>query len=144
MKEYGVVYSSLTLGTENKYKWLEYCQIPSLLPKDLKLKIDEMVSSINEKYSDNLYVKLGSGICDGCICDPECVSDIAKDLFEKTCMLYKEFIKQDDCVKLVYTTGDMLEEIESEDSIHRVESYPVMIKIGRFLDNLRKPGIFKI
>ena len=156
MKEYGILYARVVFPTEHRLNWLSHCNIPTLLPKDLQEETKLLSSEINSKFKDVIIIPMDNSIIPGCVTKPEAVEEVANAIYQGMLSMFKKLSGDDNCIRLVYGVGELPEEhLENEvESTHEVDSFPIMIKVGHFLDygpggkQSRKldntPGIFKV
>lgn len=146
MKEYGVLYLKVWFPAGHKYEWLRHCVLTKMLPIELQLEISNLSKEINEKYKDDIIIPMDNSIHPGCVTTKESVEEIAKSIYDGFLNIFNKLTGEDNCVILVYGVGDMDQyNIENKyKSTHEVEYYPIMIKVGRYLDGLKEPGIYKV
>lgn len=154
MKEYGILYSKTVFPKENKLYWLNFCHL-SILPKDLEEEIKNLSIEINLKYKDVIVVPMDNSIIPGCVTLPEAIKEVSNSIYQGMLNIFKRLSGDENCIRLVYGVGELPEEyMKSIKSTHEIESFPIMIKIGHFLDyglggkECGKidytPGIFKV
>jgi hypothetical protein len=78
----------------------------------------------------------------------------AKSIYDGMNQMIEKLTGEKNTIRLVYGVGDLDEEIENEESTHYIGAYPIMIKIGHFLDYgpagkkshkyCYDPGLFKV
>lgn len=145
IKEYGILYAHAGFPKGSKFEWLNYCAMTNILPKDLQEEIKKLSEHINSKYRDVIIIPMDNRIVPGCVITPEYIDIVAKDIYEEMKSIFKKLINNENCVRLVYSVGQIHEErIKKAESAHEIGNYPVMVKVGRFLDSSTKAGIFKI
>ena len=155
MKEYGVLYAKVVFPSNHRLSWLNHCFITNILPKDIQDGIRKLSNNINKRYKDVIIVPMDNRIVPGCITKPESIEIVAKDIFDGMNLLFKKISGDDNCIRLVYGVGEMDSDwIENETtSAHEVGSFPMMVKIGHFLDYGKigkkgsftyEPGMFKV
>ena len=95
-------------------------------------------------------------IIPGCVSKPEMIEEIANEIYQGMLNIFKKIAGEENCIRLVYGIGDIDQDhLENDvDSAHEIGNYPIMIKIGHFLDygpagkksgkNDYTPGIFKV
>ena len=139
--EYGVIYIKVCPKDGTPGDWIKYCQILSDTPKSFQNNSKEIANNINTKYSDSIVIPMDIDVHPGCTTTPEKVDEIATDMYNQFCEL-AEGQGIPNSIRCVYSIVE-LENVDKE-STHHLISYPVMIKIGRFLDESDEPGIYKI
>lgn len=156
MREYGILYARVVFPSNHKLYWLTHCFLTNILPKDLQEEIKKLSTDINSKYKDSIIVPMDNRIIPGCVSKPESIENIANDIYQGMLDIFKRLTGDENCIRLVYGVGELDEDhIENHvNSTHEVGSFPIMIKIGTFLDygaggkESRRfdytPGIFKI
>src|ERR1035437_9439550 len=144
-KEYGVLYAQIVLPKGHKLEWLRHCALTSVLPKDLQNEIKKLSSDINNKYKSVIVIPMDNRIAPGCTTKPEAIDEVANAIYEGMSKIFKKLLNEDNRIRLVYTTGEMdSKHIKTCKSTHIIGNFPVMIKVGEYLDSSNKPGIFKI
>ena len=155
MKEYGVLYAKVVFPKTHRLHWLSHCFITNILPKGLREEIKKLSIEINTKYKDVIIVPMDNRIMPGCITKPESIDEVAKAIYDGMLNVFKKITDEDNCIRLVYGVGEMDSDwIENKvETTHEVGSYPIMVKIGHFLDYgvvgkrskfTFEPGIFKV
>ena len=139
--EYGVIYIKICPKDGTPGEWIKYCQVISGTPKSFQKNSEEIANDINTKYSDDIVIPMDIDVHPGCTTTPEKVDEIAQDMYNQFCEL-AERQGIPNSIRCVYSIGE-LENVDKE-STHHLISYPVMTKIGRFLDESDEPGIYKI
>ncbi len=146
LKKYGVLYVRPRLPKGSRFEWLNFCALTNILPKDIQDGIRDLSKHINTTYVDYIVVPMDNRIITGCICLPEKVEEISKDIYDGMCKLFINILNIEDCVLLVYGTG-MIHEgiIQKTKTIHEIDNYPIVVKVGQTLDNKSTgPGILKV
>lgn len=136
---YGAIYLKVCPVEGSEGEWIKYCNIFSSMPKSFQLNTKEIVEDINTRYSEYMAIPMDIEIHPGCVASPEKVKEIAEDMYRQ----YSEMCERQgipDSVRCVYSIGEM-ENVDVE-SIHDLYSYPVIVKLGRFLDESDEPGLF--
>ena len=139
----------------HRLHWLSHCFITNILPKGLREEIKKLSIEINTKYKDVIIVPMDNRIMPGCITKPESIDEVAKAIYDGMLNVFKKITDEDNCIRLVYGVGEMDSDwIENKvETTHEVGSYPIMVKIGHFLDYgvvgkrskfTFEPGIFKV
>ena len=154
MKEYGILYSRTVFPKENRLYWLNFCALTNMLPKDLQKEIKDLSIEINSKYKDVIIIPMDNLIIPGCVTKPEAIEEVAKSIYQGMLDIFKRLSGDENCIRLVYGVGELPEEhMNNVKSTHEVGSFPIMIKIGHFLDygpggkgsgSTYEPGLFKI
>jgi len=154
MKEYGILYARTVFPKENKLYWLNFCNLTGILPKDLQKEIKNLSVEINSKYKDVIIVPMGNSIIPGCITIPESIEEVSNSIYQGMLDIFRRLSGDENCIRLVYGVGELPEEhMNNVKSTHEVGSFPIMIKIGHFLDygpggkgsgSTYEPGLFKI
>ncbi len=137
--EYGVIY--IKICPKGSGEWIKHCHILSSTPMSFQQNVKEIVNDINTKYSDSIVIPMDIDVHPGCTTTPEKVDEIAQDMYNQFCEL-AERQGIPNSIRCVYSIGE-LENVDKE-STHHLISYPVMVKIGRFLDESDEPGIYKV
>jgi hypothetical protein len=146
MKEYGVLYAKVNFPNGHKYEWLRHCFLTKMLPIELQSEINNLSKEINEKYKDDIIIPMDSNINPGCVTTKESVEEIAKSIYNGLFDIYKRLTGDENCIILVYGVGDM-DQYNIENlykSTHEVGYYPIIVKVGRYLDGLKEPGIYTV
>ena len=139
--EYGVIYIKVCPKKGTPGEWIRYCQILSATPKSFQKNAENIANNINTKYSDNIIIPMDIDVHPGCTTTPEVVEEVATDMYNQFCEL-AERQGVPNSIRCAYSVGEM-DNVDYE-STHYLPSYPVMVKVGRFLDESDEPGIFKI
>ena len=138
-KEYGVIY--IKVCPTGNGEWVKYCHFLSETPKSFQQNVETIANDINKKYSEDIVIPMDIDVHPGCTTKPEKVDEIAQDMYNQFSEL-AEIQGIPNSIRCVYSIGE-LENVNKE-STHHLIAYPVMIKIGRFLDESDEPGIYKI
>ncbi len=140
--EYGIFYLKTVFPKGHRLEWLNYLHISKSMPKDLSDELNLLVSEINSK--NGIIIPMDKGVDPGCVTTPEIIEEVSNEVYNRFCKIFERLTSDNvkDCIRLVWGIGEM----ESVDykSTHYLPSYPIMIKIGRFLDSSKKSGIFKV
>lgn len=141
-KEYGVFYLKTVFPKGHRLEWLNYLHISSALPKDLSDELNLLVSDINSK--DGIVIPMDKGVDPGCVTKPEIIEDVANEVYNRFCEIFEKLTSDNvkNCIRLVWGFGE-IEDVNYE-STHYLPAYPIMIKIGRFLDSSNMSGIYKV
>lgn len=143
--ECGIVYLKISFSKGHNLEWLNYVALTSILPKKMEIKIRDISQKINSEFGKDILVKLDSKINPGCVSTPESIEKISHRIYSEFADMMKGEGVDDSCIRCVYTVGDIPEEsLKDCRSIHSLDSFPALIRIGTFLDESNIPGIFKI
>ena len=136
MKEYGVLYARVCFPKEHRLNWISFCNIFSLLPKDLQSEVSSLTESINTKYKDVIVVPMDKSIIPGCVTLPDSIEEVANEIYTGMNKIFEKLVGETDVVRLVYGIGEMNKDwIEKETTTtHEIGNFPIMVKVGRFLD----------
>jgi len=75
-------------------------------------------------------------IMPGCTTTPEAIDEVAKSIYDGMNEMMEKLTGQTNTIRLVYGIGELEEDwIETVESTHEIGGYPIMIKIGHFLDH---------
>lgn len=144
-KEYGVIYAQAVFPKGHKMEWLRYCAMTNILPKELQVEIKELSTYINTKYKDVIVIPMDNRVVPGCTTTPEAIDEVAKEIYDGMSKIFKKLLNEDNCVRLSYGVGEMDEKhIKTCKSTHEIGHFPIMVKVGRFLDSSVEPGMFKL
>lgn len=140
--EYGIFYLKTVFPKGHRLEWLNYLGISKYIPKDLSNEIDLLISDINSKQG--IIIPMDKGVDAGCVTTPEIIEEISNEVYNRFCQIFEKITSDNvkDCIRLVWGIGEI--ENVNYKSTHYLPAYPIMIKIGRFLDSSKKPGIFKV
>lgn len=155
MKEYGILYVKVVMPEDSRFRWLTHCGMGvDILPKDLKKELITLVDRINTEYKDVIVIPMDYRIMPGCTTKPEAIDDVAKSIYDGMNEMIEKLTGEKNTIRLVYGVGELGKDVENEESTHYIGAYPIMIKIGHFLDfgNAGKksgiysyePGMFKV
>jgi hypothetical protein len=157
MKEYGILYAKVVFPENHKLRWLSHFGMGvKLLPKDLAKELITLVDKINTEYKDVIVVPMDKRITPGCVTKPEAIEEVAKSIYDGMNQMIEKLTGEKNTIRLVYGVGDLDEDwIENNtESAHEIGNYPIMIKIGHFLDYgpagkkshkyCYDPGLFKV
>ena len=152
--EVGVCYLKVSFPKGHKLHWLNHCFITNILPKDLQEEIKNLSEKINKQYKDNIIVQMDNRIIPGVTTTSDVIRDVATDMYEGFLEMFNRLGIKDSQIGCVYTTGDIPENwIKKVKSTHEIGSFPVMVKLGHFLDYgasgkkngfTTEPGLYKI
>jgi len=140
--EYGVFYLKTVFPKGHRLEWLNYLHISKYMPKDLSDELNLLVSEINSK--NGIIIPMDKGVDPGCVTTPEIIEEVANEVYNRYCEIFERLTSDNvkDCIRLVWGIGEM-EDVNYK-STHYLPSYPIMIKVGRFLDSSKKSGIYKV
>ena len=139
--EYGVIYIKICPKKGTPGEWIRYCHILSATPKSFQQNTEDIVNDINVKYLDSIVIPMDIDVHPGCTTTPESVEEVATDMYNQ----FSELAERQgvpNSIRCVYSVGEM-DNVDYE-STHYLPPYPVMVKVGRFLDESYEPGIYKI
>ena len=139
--EYGVIYIKICPKEGTPGEWIKYCQILSATPKSFQKNAEDIANDINTKYSDSIVIPMDIDVHPGCTTTSESVEEVATDMYNQ----FSELAERQgvpNSIRCVYSVGEM-DNVDYE-STHYLPPYPVMVKVGRFLDESYEPGIYKI
>jgi hypothetical protein len=140
--EYGIFYLKTVFPKGHRLEWLNYLHISKSMPKDLSDELNLLVSEINSK--NGIIIPMDKGVDPGCVATPEIIEEVANEVYNRYCEIFERLTSDNvkDCIRLVWGIGEM-EDVNYK-STHYLPSYPIMIKVGRFLDSSKKSGIYKV
>ncbi len=140
--EYGIFYLKTIFPKGHRLEWLNYLHISKSMPKDLSDELNLLVSEINSK--DGIIIRMDKGVDPGCVTTPEIIEKVSNEVYNRFCDIFEKLTSDNvkDCIRLVWGIGEM-ENINYK-STHYLPAYPIVIKVGRFLDSSKKSGIFKV
>jgi hypothetical protein len=138
--EYGIFYLKTVFPKRHKLEWLNYLSLSRSLPKDLSEEIDNIANDINSR--EGIVIPLDRAIQPGCVTLPEIVEEVANEVYNRFCEIFEKLTGDKDCIRLVWGIGEI--ENVDEETTHHLHHYPILIKVGRFLDSSKKPGIYKV
>jgi hypothetical protein len=139
--EYGVIYIRICPPKGHPGEWIKYCHILSSTPKSFQENIKKIANDISDKYREDIIIPMDIAVHPGCTTTLEKVDEIATDIYNQFCgLVERQGIPNS--VRCVYSIGE-LEDVNKE-STHYLLPYPIMVKVGRFLDESDEPGIYKI
>ena len=138
--EYGIFYLKTVFPRGHKLEWLNYLHIESGIPDDLLDKINVVADEIN--FKSGIIIPLDKSIQPGCVTTPEIIEEVVNEVYQKFCDIFEKLTGEKDCIRLVWGIG----EITNVDkyTTHYLDNYPIVVKVGRFLDSSKEPGIFKV
>jgi hypothetical protein len=154
-KEYGILYAKPLFPKGNKLEWLNYAFLHiENMPKDLSQKIKEFVSYINSKYSDKIVIPLDYATQPGLVCESDVIEEIANLVYEGFNKIIKDLTGFENCYILVWSIGEMEQPEElirqgkrisdNVPTLHNIDPYNIVVKVGHKLDSTKEPGIFKV
>ena len=140
--EYGIFYLKTVFPKGHRLEWLNYLHISKSMTKDLSDELNLLVSEINSK--DGIIIRMDKGVDPGCVTTSEIIEEVSNEVYNRFCDIFEKLTSDNvkDCIRLVWGIGEM-ENINYK-STHYLPAYPIVIKVGRFLDSSKKPGIFKV
>jgi len=140
--EYGIFYLKTVFPKGYRLEWLNYLHISKSMPKDLSDELNLLVSEINSK--NGIIIRMDKGVDPGCVTTSEIIEEVSNEVYNRFCDIFEKLTSDNvkDCIRLVWGIGEM-ENINYK-STHYLPAYPIVIKVGRFLDSSKKPGIFKV
>lgn len=152
-KEYGVAYIKPVFKRGDKYYWLNYAFSTKSLLKPLRDDIKSVIKSINDKYFEHMLIPMDLTHFPGCIANPEYIEEIVNETFDNLNSLFEKF-EGDGCYfRAVWGVGELdnkdeilkqATRIKDVPTIHHINSYDIIVKVGRTLDSSKKCGIYKI
>ena len=140
--EYGIFYLKTVFPKGHRLEWLNYLHISKSMPKDLSDELNLLVSEINSK--NGIIIRMDKGVDPGCVTTSEIIEEVSNEVYNRFCDIFEKLTSDNvkDCIRLVWGIGEM-ENINYK-STHYLPAYPIVIKVGRFLDSSKKSGIFKV
>jgi hypothetical protein len=137
--EYGIIY--IKVCPERSATWLKHCHILSSTPISFQQNVVDITNNINSKYSNDIVIKMDVAIHPGCTTTPEKVEEVATDMYNQYCELA---VRQGiaNSIRCVYTIGE-LSNVDVK-STHQLCNDDAVVKLGHFLDESDKPGLFRI
>jgi hypothetical protein len=139
-KEYGIFYLKTVFPRGHKLEWLNYLHIQNRIPKDLLDEIKLVSNEINSKKG--IIIPMDKSIDPGCVTTPETIEQIANEVYQKFCDIFEKLTGDKDCIRLVWGIGEIKN--VDQDTTHHLNSYPIVVKVGRLLDSSKKSGIFNV
>jgi hypothetical protein len=137
--EFGIFYIRPVFPQGHRLEWLNHYKLKNI-PHESRFKIKDLASVINKR--NDIIVKMDSDIIHpGCVAKSESIEEISNQVYSEFCnILGKEN------VRMVWGIGEMDQtELNSIDSLHRVSEYsPILLKVGKYLDESDECGIFKV
>ena len=150
-KEYGILYGKPIFSKESKYYWLNYAF--GHMPKDLSTKTKELIDSINYKYSNKITIPLDYNTMPGIVCNPDVIEEIANLLYNGFNQIFNDLVGKDNCYKVVWSIGEMEQpeelirqatRVKDTPTLHNIDPYDLVVKVGRKLDLIKDPGIYRV
>jgi len=150
-KTYGILYAGTKFPKEHRLEWLNYAF--GRMTKDLSDKVKVLVRSINDKYSDKIIIQLDENLHPGLVCEPEVIEEIANIFYNGMCDIIKDLTGEENVYCVVWSIGDMPQKehllksatiIQERPTLHHVNSYPVIVKVGHKLDSMKTGGLIKV
>lgn len=151
MKEYGIFYAKPLFPRGHKLEWLNHAF--GQMPKDLSEMIKDLAKSINEEYSDNIIIPLDNNTTPGIVTEPEVIEEVANLVYDGFNQIFNDLVGESNCYVLVWSIGEMGDpneiikqstRIKDIPTLHNVEQYPVLIKVGNKINSIKEPGIYKV
>lgn len=146
MKKYGILYTKIKFPKGHKLEWLNYSF--SHMTKSISIDVKKLIQSLNSKYSDKILIPLDENLNPGLVCEASVIKEISNELYEGfNEILGGEFtilvwtIGQLDKKETILTQGKRIKDIPT---LHHLDSYPVIVKVGGKLDSIKTPGIYKV
>ncbi len=153
-KEYGILYAKPQFPKGNKLEWLNYAFLHiQKMPKDLSQRVEEFVSHINNKYSDKIIIPLDYATQPGLVCEPDVIEEIANLVYEGFNQIIKDLTGVENSYVLVWSIGEMeqpgelirqCKRVSDDLTLHHIDPYSVVVKVGHKLDSTKEPGIYKV
>lgn len=149
--EYGVLYGKPLFKKDSKYVWLNYSF--GQLPYDLSDRIKSLIKEINTKYSEEIIIPLDYNTKPGIVCKSEVIEEIANLVYNGFNEIFNDLINEEDCYLVVWSIGelDTKEElirqgtrIKKIPTLHNLNTYDVIVNVGRTLDSTKNPGVYKV
>mgnify|MGYP003339710244 CR=1 FL=1 len=135
MEEYGVLYAKTCFPVGHKLNWLTYCNLWNFLPKDLQTELSSLSEHINSKFKDVIVIPMDKSITPGCVTKPEAIEVVANEIYLGMNKIFEKLVGESDVIRLVYGIGEFPDGwMEDVSSTHEIGSFPIMIKVGHFLD----------
>lgn len=155
-KKYGVFYLTPCFPKDHDQEWLTHCKISifDISNDESLLEIKNLISNLNEKYKDVIYLPIDESIHPGCCSTPDSIEDIATELYNGLELIFNKMFGSS-YIKLAWSVIE-LDDIESVSSLHRVATRKKLpsgvsaasnldiIKFGRAFDKIKEPGIYHI
>lgn len=141
-KEYGVLYLRPIFPKEHKLYWLNYVR-GKTGANDLDNEIKDLSDRINTQYSEYIVLKLDDKVHPGCATTPDMIEVIANDIYVSISEIYERLTGEKNVIRLVWGIGEM-EITKSDVTLHHLDSFPILIKVGHELDDFNETGIFKV
>lgn len=145
-KEYGVLYARVAFPKDHRLYWLNHA-FTGAMTKDLRDEMFGLADRINDTFKDDIIIPMDRRLMPGCITKPEAIDEIAQAIFDGMEQVYKKLTGDENVIRLVYSVGEMSSDyIENRvKTTHEVGPFPIMVKVGRTLDNEKYvPGIFRV
>lgn len=146
MKKYGILYTKIKFPKGHKLEWLNYSF--SHMTKSISIDVKKLIQSLNSKYSDKILIPLDENLNPGLVCEASVIKEISNELYEGfNEILGGEFtilvwtIGQLDKKETILTQGKRIKDIPT---LHHLDPYPVIVKVGGKLDSIKTPGIYKV
>lgn len=149
--EYGVLYAKPSFPKGHKLEWLNYAF--GQMTKDLSDKIKELIGHLNNKYSDKIIIPLDYNTMPGLVCEPDVIEEIANLVYNGYNQIFEELIGESNCYVVVWSIGDMEQpgelirqgtRVKDIPTLHNIDPYDLVTKVGRKLDSTKEPGIYRV
>lgn len=149
-KIYGVLYGAPMFPIQHKRYWMNYAFghfAMKNMPKEFSEKVKGITTSINNNFSDKIIIPLGPSTTPGLVSEPDVIEEIANLLFTEFSQIL------DNNYKVVWSIGEMDKEpillkqatrTQKTPTLHQLNPYDVVIRVGRKLDSIKEPGIYKV
>jgi hypothetical protein len=150
-KEYGILYTKPSFPKGHKLEWLNYAF--GHMPKDLSDRIKLLIRDINDKYSDKIIIPLDNHLQPGLVCEPEVIEEIANLVYNGFNQIFSDLVGEDNCYVVVWSIGEMEQpeeiirqgtRVQDVPTLHNIDPYDLVIKVGRKLDSIKEPGIYRV
>ncbi len=150
-KEYGILYARPSFTKGHKLEWLNYAF--GQMPKDLSDKIKELIESLNNKYSDKIIIPLDYNTKPGLVCEPDIIEEIANSVYNGYNQIFEDLVGENNCYVVVWSIGEMEQpeelirqgtRVQDVPTLHNIDPYNLVTKVGMYLDSQKQPGIYKV
>jgi hypothetical protein len=144
LKNYGIVYAQSCLPEDHFMSWMKWCNMPAILPAEFKAELEAVVKKLNEKWADDIYLPINASPMPTCLCKPEVAEEIAKDIHKEFNLFLSPYSEEKHNMRVVWTTGEMNDEVEYSTSAHGLGSHKPAVRIGLFLQSKSDCGVFRV
>lgn len=150
-KEYGILYARPRFPKGHKLEWLNYAF--GQMPRDLSDKIKDLIGTLNSKYSDKIIIPLDYNTMPGLVCEPEVIEEIANLVYNGYNQIFQDLVGESNCYVVVWSIGDMEQPEElirqatrvvETPTLHNIDPYDLVTKVGRYIDSQKQPGIYRV